>query len=1046
MTSRCIDGSDSSECPWNAVVELKDTQTTNDVRCINRPTPFLDKTLSLSLQNPTCWGGPVSSHLDLITNLAVCETNSLHELNLGKISSNYMSKAKKPNRIDLSNVTVGNNSGNASWRTHAITDSHDLEIKRPNNTGSSFNSVLNLPNLTIDAENRSEVVNSNFAHENPNNIRPCIYQSAEPTKDSKSCKYYSNLNLDCFSSSYEFDATNDNNPKDDCIMPRTRPGFFRKYPETGEDSYDESYISSCSKLKCNNENIKYTFKKPKELNQSIIKYHKPDTNPNSDCHQRRDEAQALLIALIENFCNLYDRTDPKKNSLLFGAICRRLLKMRVLSPSDFYRQSDERLRGVYLKAFQNLINDAIHSLDNDIVEDLSQFDGFHEINSHISAPLDWGGNQNLLHSPFTAHTLNYESFRQIYKMCPANNSMTTGIYDMNNEHVSRFPQARNISMRSRFLEEFCDLEAIGRGGFARVFQGKNILDGRRYAFKRIYFEETRGPKYEKILREIKALAGLEHPNIVRYHGAWVESANASHPLIGGQSLTFDSLNESFNQFTDGDSQFSNHDESLSSCDCSDFTIKLQHNSAQNHSEKDEAATQIQNYKLRNSGYYMFIQMELCQLTLEDWLEQRNHLIANCQFDNITENDDSKITLSPSQLALEHVHEINGILNPLSVDNYEALQSTIVKKNVQFILNRSECWRIFRCIIKAILLIHRTGIIHRDLKPGNILFQAGQSLIPKVGDFGLASSHQFDSSFADKYINVNHFSEKLSLKETIRSGDSATKNGFGKVSNESSKDSSIKSKSDHFISANQKSNNNEDQKIIKLIEDLQLGNSSKIEIDAPIEDDLSDSAKQVSVFNDSNCVFSSSSGTYAPHTTGLGTQMYAAPEQINALPCGNDICNCKLSMKNLHSTGHDQSSKSICIIGGDEKCYCFYDEKVDIYSLGIILFELLYPFRTKMERQEVLVRLTTKGQFPEEFASHWPQEATFISSCLSADPEMRPSAAEIINSSIFIACEEKENENCLLNRAKATESSNLDETIKRLSRENGQLRQMVLDLL
>lgn len=42
------------------------------------------------------------------------------------------------------------------------------------------------------------------------------------------------------------------------------------------------------------------------------------------------------------------------------------------------------------------------------------------------------------------------------------------------------------------------------------------------------------------------------------------------------------------------------------------------------------------------------------------------------------------------------------------------------------------------------------------------------------------------------------------------------------------------------------------------------------------------------------------------------------------------------------------------------CFCFcrqlsgnsYSHKVDIYSLGLILFELLYPFRTQMERVRV----------------------------------------------------------------------------------------------
>ncbi|CAF4986718.1 unnamed protein product, partial [Rotaria socialis] len=45
----------------------------------------------------------------------------------------------------------------------------------------------------------------------------------------------------------------------------------------------------------------------------------------------------------------------------------------------------------------------------------------------------------------------------------------------------------------------------------------------------------------------------------------------------------------------------------------------------------------------------------------------------------------------------------------------------------------------------------------------------------------------------------------------------------------------------------------------------------------------------------------------------------------------------------------------------------YNQKVDIYAMGIILFELLYPFSTQMERMQELanVRLQTP-LFPKDF--------------------------------------------------------------------------------
>lgn len=50
----------------------------------------------------------------------------------------------------------------------------------------------------------------------------------------------------------------------------------------------------------------------------------------------------------------------------------------------------------------------------------------------------------------------------------------------------------------------------------------------------------------------------------------------------------------------------------------------------------------------------------------------------------------------------------------------------------------------------------------------------------------------------------------------------------------------------------------------------------------------------------------------------------------------------------------------------------YNYKVDIYSLGIILFELLIPFVTEMERIVALTNLR-KSVFPKDFSNDYPAE-------------------------------------------------------------------------
>lgn len=45
----------------------------------------------------------------------------------------------------------------------------------------------------------------------------------------------------------------------------------------------------------------------------------------------------------------------------------------------------------------------------------------------------------------------------------------------------------------------------------------------------------------------------------------------------------------------------------------------------------------------------------------------------------------------------------------------------------------------------------------------------------------------------------------------------------------------------------------------------------------------------------------------------------------------------------------------------------YNQKVDIYAMGIILFELLYPFSTQMERVRALANVRHQvPEFPKDF--------------------------------------------------------------------------------
>nr|XP_057934683.1 eukaryotic translation initiation factor 2-alpha kinase 3 [Doryrhamphus excisus] len=83
-------------------------------------------------------------------------------------------------------------------------------------------------------------------------------------------------------------------------------------------------------------------------------------------------------------------------------------------------------------------------------------------------------------------------------------------------------EMRSSEYVSRYLTDFEPVQCLGRGGFGVVFEARNKVDDCNYAIKRIRLP-NRELAREKVMREVKALAKLEHPGIIRYFNAWQES-------------------------------------------------------------------------------------------------------------------------------------------------------------------------------------------------------------------------------------------------------------------------------------------------------------------------------------------------------------------------------------------------------------------------------------------------------------------------------------------------------------------------------------------
>ncbi len=97
------------------------------------------------------------------------------------------------------------------------------------------------------------------------------------------------------------------------------------------------------------------------------------------------------------------------------------------------------------------------------------------------------------------------------------------------------------------------------------------------------------------------------------------------------------------------------------------------------------------------------------------------------------------------------------------------------------------------------------------------------------------------------------------------------------------------------------------------------------------------------------------------TSGVGTPIYQSPEQL----------------KNLA-----------------------YNEKVDIYAIGLILFEMLALFKTAMERDHSLRQLREQQLLNKAVKEKYELESDLIIKMTKYNPQERPSACEIIESNEF----------------------------------------------
>ncbi|XP_060716541.1 eukaryotic translation initiation factor 2-alpha kinase 1 isoform X2 [Tachysurus vachellii] len=523
----------------------------------------------------------------------------------------------------------------------------------------------------------------------------------------------------------------------------------------------------------------------------------------------------LLGSLLEHLCFVYER-DPAQSRMLFKVIGQRLAAMNLLSPLAI---SDEfsTVRLQHSRAFAELLHAASSSL-----------------------------------FPQNQRYLNVDGQNPVLRT-------KSGLFQT-----------------SRYLTEFEEMSPLGRGSYGKVFKVKNKLDGQDYAVKKILIKNVTRNDCMKVLREVKVLSSLQHPNIVGYHTAWMEHVQpavknctptilSAIPALETPSQT-ERLDEESNSSTNGSSIVFENSSSKCSKDRKGQSMNMRIKSSSNVLTSTMAKEQRS--QVLSTNMPKPLNFVPCV-----FLGEPRSVSKTCpalRWESSTLSEESYVDMSSQQWADKHPNEVQfHLMLYIQMQLCErSLKEWIQERNSETDLTKStgsfnlfdsqQASHILKQILEGVEYIHSRGIMHRDLKPRNIFLQ-GHECHVKIGDFGLACT--------DIVLNENE----------------------------------------------------------------QLPSSSYI-----------------------------NENTESSHTTGVGTFVYASPEQLQ---CSH------------------------------------YDSKSDMYSVGVIAVELFQPFGTEMERVQTLGGLR-KGNFPVDLYKNWPVLSEQINLLTNLDPTLRPSASQLLQSDLF----------------------------------------------
>lgn len=312
---------------------------------------------------------------------------------------------------------------------------------------------------------------------------------------------------------------------------------------------------------------------------------------------------------------------------------------------------------------------------------------------------------------------------------------------------------------SQYKRAFEELGMLGKGGYGVVYHVKHRLDGLPYAVKKIplsssrlqRIEQNRQSELDGLLLELRTIARLDHPNVVRYHNGWIEwttnavsqslepdvvlsaedNRSGSFPVTDEPSdhfgapggIVFDDSSAEADTGRDGGIVFGDESDAITDVDDAHMSSRDNAVGFSEHSTSANTSLPSKHRLLSRISTRSTIATvsddEVESITRTDFPTSTGAIPDSAGTNGEIVSHAGPVLALHIQMAL-HPMTLADFLSPTARSGPESAIP------LQHCFHVGPSMDIISAIIDGTEYLHSEGIVHRDLKPGNIFMSANNS--------------------------------------------------------------------------------------------------------------------------------------------------------------------------------------------------------------------------------------------------------------------------------------------------------------------------------